>query len=125
MRASARATMPPRPTAGRTACRLRGRHDGPSARLRAAAGAARPAQSAGAVVAVATYPAAAAPGRVSADAAVVRHQAEGRHAGPYAVVADLAAADAGDARHPRRRRSVVESTGREHNRRHAYLSPDR
>ena len=30
--------------------------------------------------------------RVSADAAVVRHQAEGRHAGPHAVVADVAAA---------------------------------
>src|SRR5712691_13103906 len=104
MPASARAMMPPPPTAGRTAWRLRGRHDGPSARLRAAAGAARPAQTAGAVVDLAAHSAAAAARRVSADAALVRHQAEGRHTGPHTVVADLAAARAVDARHPRRRR---------------------
>ena len=49
-----------RPTAGRTACAWEVRHDGPAARLRAAAGAARPAQPAGAVVAAAAHSAAAA-----------------------------------------------------------------
>src|SRR5580765_5953734 len=124
MPASARATTPPPPTAGRTAWRLRGRHDGPSARLRAAAGAARPAQPAGAVVDLAAHSAAAAAHRVSADAALVRHQAEGRHAGPHTMVADVATTRAGDTRHSRCRRSVVESTGRDHYRSHSDRAPD-
>ena len=79
------------PPAARHA-RSGGRHDGPAARLRAAAGAARPAQPAGAVVAAAAHSAAAAAHRIPADAAAVRHQAEGGHAGAHAVVADAAAA---------------------------------
>ena len=92
MRASARAMTPAiEPPAARQAPRRSGMI-GPSARLRAAAGAARPAQPAGAVVAAAAHPAAPAPHRISADAAAVRHHAEGRDAGAHAVVADAAAA---------------------------------
>ena len=72
-----------------------GTHDGSSARLRAAAGAARAVEPAGPVVAVAAHSAAAAPHRFPADTAPVRHHAEGRDAAAHAVVAHAAAADAG------------------------------
>ena len=75
----------------------------------AAAGAARPAEPAGAVVAAAADSAAADAHRLSADAAAVRHQAEGGDAAAHAVVAHAAAPDACDAGDPRRRRSAVES----------------
>ena len=48
-----------------------------------------------------------------ADAAAVRHRAEGGDAGAHAVVADAAAAHARGAGHPRRRRPAVESAGRD------------
>src|SRR6266540_4278269 len=83
------------------------------ARLRATAGAARAAQSAGAVVAVAADPAAAAPHRFPADTAAVRHHAEGGAAAAYAVVADLAAIDARRAGDHRRRGPALESAGRD------------
>ena len=85
----------------------------PAARLRPAAGPARPAEPAGAVVAAAAGAAAAAAHRLSADPAPVRHRAQGRDAGAHAVVADAAAADARRARHPRGRRTVVESAARD------------
>ena len=102
------------------------RHDPrPAARLRPAAGAARPAQPAGAVVAAAAGAAAPAPHRVSADAAAVRHRAEGRDAGAHAVVADAAAADAGGAGHHRGRRAVVESAAGDRQPRRADAAADR
>ena len=74
--------------------------------------AAGPAQPAGAVVAAAGDAAAAAPHRVSADAAVVRHRAEGRDAVAHAVVADGAAPDRRGAGDPGRRRPDLESANR-------------
>ena len=65
-----------------------------AARLRPAAGAARTARPAGAVVAAAAGSAAAAPHQFPADPAAVRDRAEGRDAGAHAVVAHAAAADA-------------------------------
>ena len=84
-----------------------------AARLCAAAGAAGIAQSAGAVVAAATHSAAAEANRFSAGAAVVRYQAAGGDAAAHAVVAHRLAADTRDAGDPRRRRSLVESDGRD------------
>ena len=65
-------------------------HDGSSARLCVAAGAARPVEPAGAVVAAAAHSAAAAPHPLSADAAPVRHRPEGRDARAHALVAHAA-----------------------------------
>jgi hypothetical protein len=70
-----------------------------------AADADRPRQPARAVVAAATDAAAPAPHRLSADAAAVRHRAEGRNARAYAVVADAAAPARRGAGHLRRRRT--------------------
>ena len=100
--------------AGRTQAREAGMIAGLAARLRPAAGAARPARPAGAVVAAAAHSAAAAPHQFPADAAAVRHRAEGGDAGAHAVVADAAAAHARRAGHHRRRRAAVESAGRRH-----------
>ncbi len=83
----------------------------PPARLRPAAGAARAVESAGAVVAAAAHSAAAAPHRLPADAAAVRHRAQGGDAAAHAVVAHAAAFDARRARDHRRRRPAVESAG--------------
>ena len=51
--------------------------------------------------------------RLPADAAAVRHRAEGRDAGAHAVVADAAAPDARGAGDPRGRRAAVESAARD------------
>src|SRR5207248_10341582 len=75
----------------------------------AAAGSSEPA---GAVVAVARDAAAAAPNRISADPAAVRHQAEGRNPVADAMVADAAAPDGGGTHYSRRRRPDLEPTDR-------------
>ena len=80
--------------------------------LRRTVAAAGPAQPAGAVVAVAGDAAAAAAHRVSADAAVVRHRAEGRNPVAHAVVADGVAPAGRGAGDPGRRRPDLESANR-------------
>src|ERR1700674_2290847 len=102
-----------------------GTHDGPAARLRAAAGAARTAQPAPIVVAVAVDHAAAAAPRISPDAAVVRHHAEGRYAGAHAMVAHIAAADADRFGDRGRCWTDVEPVGRDIRRRRAAGPADR
>src|SRR4029077_4011610 len=81
--------------------------------LRAGAGAARAAQPAGAVVAVAAHSAAPAPAAARPGEAAARHSAEGRDAGAHAVVAALAAPHPRRAADRRGGRPVVESAARD------------
>src|SRR5205823_3795178 len=83
------------------------------ARVRAAAGAARAAQPAGAVVAAAARPAAPAPAAAGSGKAAARHRAEGRNAGAHAVVAHAAAPHARGTADLRGGRTVVESAARD------------
>src|SRR5260221_4196693 len=87
-------------------------HDGgASPRLRPTARFARAAEPARSVVAAAAHSAAAAPHRIPADAAPVRHRAEGRDAAAYTMVAHAAAPDARRAGDDPRRQAVVVSAG--------------
>ena len=89
------------------------------------AAAAGPVEPAGVVVAAARDAAAAEADRVSADAAAVRHQAEGRNPVADAVVADPAAAGRRRAGHPRRRRPDLESANRRRRQQRAAGDPAR
>ena len=83
------------------------------------------AQPAGAVVAAAADPAAAAPHRFRADPAPVRPHAQGGDAAAHAVVAHAAAPDARRAGDHRGRRAAVASAGRDRGRQGAAGAADR